>query len=144
MSKMPVGLCRTVIAAFLLLALGCETQADAVRNPTDDVVRAEMKIVRDLTLNAHTLVTHRRMPPADARTFHARVKAAVERLRGGTTLDGGARDEIEALTGQILDGAAAVAGQSKEMTPIDGIIAIDEALALYVKAFDHPDWKPLR
>jgi hypothetical protein len=133
-------------APVLLLCLAAGgVQGQESKSPTDEVVRTEMSAIRNLTLNAHTLVTHRRMPPADARTFHARVKAAVERLRTGTTLDGGARDEIESLTGSILAGAAAVGGgETSATTPIDGIIAIDEALALYAKEFDHPGWQPLR
>ena len=91
-------------AIFLRLLTGCVLAMLVVsggraadKAPTDDVVRAEMTAIRNLTLNVHTLVTHRRMPPADAKAYHAKVKAAVDRLRTGTTLDGGARDEIEAL-----------------------------------------------
>lgn len=139
------NLLRALAAVLALLAVAAGgVRADDAKNPTDETVRTEMKVIRDLTLNAHTLVTHRRMPPADARTFNAKIKAAVERLRSATTLDGGARDEIESLTGAVLDGAAAIAGESTAMTPIDGIVAIDEALTLYAKEFDHPGWQPLR
>jgi hypothetical protein len=119
-------------------------RADDGKLATDEIVRAEMKSIRDLTLNAHTLVTHRRMPPAEAKTFHSRIKAAVERLRGGTTPDGSTRDEIEAVTREILGGAEAVAGLNVDVTPIDGIIAIDEALSHYAARFDHPGWQSLR
>lgn len=137
---------RSIALALLLplLVLSVSASADEAKLPTDEVVRTEMKAVRDLTLNAHTLVTHRRMPLADARTFHARVKAAVERIDAGTTLTGAARDEIGKLTSGIATGAAAVAGAAPSTTPIDGIIAIDEALALYARRFDHPGWQPLR
>lgn len=142
---------RPLVLALLLplLALSAgmlfvPARADDAKLTTDDVVRAEMKAIRDLTLNAHTLVTHRRMPPADARTFHARVKAAVARINAGTTLEGQARDEIVAISNDILRGASAVAGAEASMTPIDGIIAVDEALSLYAKRFDHPGWQPLR
>lgn len=127
-----------------LLVIGGAVCAEEAKLPTDGVVRTEMKAIRDLTLNAHTLVTHRRMPPADARTFHARVTAAVERIDAGTTLTGAARDEIGRLTSGIAKGAAAVAGADASVTAIDGIIAIDEALALYARRFDHPGWQPLR
>jgi hypothetical protein len=136
--------CVAVLLLLVLAFVAVDVRADAARNPTDEAVRTEMTAIRDLTLNAHTLVTHRRMPPADARTFHAHIKAAVARLRSGTTLDGGARDEIESLTGKILEGAAAVARENTAMDPIDGIVAIDEMLALYAREFDHPGWQPLR
>lgn len=135
---------RAALVAAALLGLGVADVRAGDKLATDEVVRTEMKTIRDLTLNAHTLVTHRRMPPADARTFHVRVKAAVERLRSETTLDGGERDEIENLTRTILEGAEAVAGQNTSMTPIDGILAIDAALAFYAQRFDHPGWQPLR
>jgi hypothetical protein len=124
------------------LAVSAAVAADKLA--TDDAVRREMKAIRDLTLNVHTLVTHRRMPPADARTYHARVKAAVERLRTETTLDGGERDEIENLTQDILAGAEAIGRSPSSTEAIDGIVAIDEALARYAKQFDHPGWQPLR
>lgn len=134
-----------LVAALLLPALApIGVRAEEARLATDEVVRAEMKAVRDLTLNAHTLVTHRRMPPADARTFHARVKAAVERLKAGTTLQGAAREEIGVQAEHILKGAAAVASADPSMTPVDGIVAIDEALSIYARRFDHPGWQPLR
>lgn len=128
----------------LLLALPSGARSEAAKFPTDDVVRTEMKAIRDLTLNAHTLVTHRRMPPADARTFHARVAAAAGRINAGTTLQGEAREKIEKLAGDIAKGAAAVAGAEAAITPIDGIVSIDEALSIYAQRFDHPGWQPLR
>ncbi|MDQ8700464.1 hypothetical protein [Hyphomicrobium sp. LHD-15] len=134
-----------LVLALLVSAVFVATGARAEdKLPTDEIVRTEMKVIRDLTLNAHTLVTHRRMPPVDAKTFHQRVKAAVERLRTGTGLDGGVRDELENLTRDILVGAEAIARSPSSMEAIDGIVSIDEALARYATRFDHPGWQPLR
>ncbi len=138
---------RGLLALALLLVSAVFVAMDARaadKLPTDEIVRAEMKTIRDLTLNAHTLVTHRRLPPADAKTFHARVKAAVERLRSGTMLDGGVRDELENLTRDILVGAEAIARSPSSMEAIDGIVSIDDALVRYATGFDHPGWQPLR
>lgn len=130
----------TVLAlTFSLLA----AHAQPAKFPTDDVVRTEMKAIRDLTANVHTLVTHRRMPPADARTYLAKVKAAVARIKAGTTMAGEAREEIEKLAGYIEKGASAVAGEDK-MEAIDGILIVDDSLSIYAQRFDHPDWQPLR
>lgn len=131
------------VTAMLILGVAV-SRAEEAKHSTDDVVRMEMKTIRDLTINVHTLVTHRRMPPADARTFNGRVKASVERLRAGTTAKGEALAEIEKIAGSIEQGAGAVAGADSAMTPIDGILIIDEQLALYAKRFDHPGWQPLR
>ncbi len=135
---------RALFFVFLSLLFNFGAQAEEAKLATDDVVRVEMKAIRDLTLNAHTLVTHRRMPPADARVFHSRIKAAVERLQSGTSLTGAAKTEIAQLTSEISKGAAAVARAEPNLTPIDGIVAIDEALSLYAIRFDHPGWQPLR
>lgn len=135
---------RALPALLLLPALALAAAAGAAKLPTDEAVRTAMKAVRDLTLNAHTPVTHRRMPPADARTFHARIKAALARIDTETTLAGPARDEIAALARDILAGAAAVAGADPATPPIDGLIAIDGALARYAERFEHPGWQPLR
>ena len=117
--------------------------AQPAKLATDDVVRKEMTAIRDLTVNAYTLVTHRRMPPADARTYHGKVKASVARIKADTQMTGEAREEIVKLAGYIERGAGAVAG-SDPMEAMDGMLIVDDSLAIYAQRFDHPDWKPLR
>ena len=119
------------------------SHAEPTKLATDDVVRTEMQAIRDVTINAYTLVTHRRMPPADARAYNAKVKASAERIKADTKMSGEAREEIEKLASYIARGANAVAG-SDPMEAIDGMLIIDDSLAIYGQRFDHPDWKPLR
>lgn len=135
---------RGLWLALALALSAVAVHAQEAKLPTDEAVRTEMKAIRDLTLNVHTLVTHRRMPPADARTYRARVAASLGRLRTGTQVTGAAREEIETLAGQIERGAGAVAGADGSLSPIDGILVIDEALGVYAARFDHPGWQPLR
>lgn len=125
-------------------ALGEETIEEVKKAPVDAGVRAEMARIRDLTRDVHTLVTHRRMPPAEARKFHASVKEAVLRIDAAATLIGAPREKLTAVTQDLVAGAAAVAGLDKSLDPIDGIVLIDDALARYADFFDHPDWQPLR
>jgi hypothetical protein len=120
------------------------TRAEDAKFPTDEPVRAGMKTIRDLTLTTHSLVTHRRLAPADARAFHAKVTAAVDRIETQTTLQGQPRTEIDALAADIVKGAASVAGLDPSLPALDGIVTIDEALARYAQRFDHPGWQPLR
>ncbi|HRN87994.1 hypothetical protein [Hyphomicrobium sp.] len=131
---------------WLLLAAVVFT-ATALAQPaklaTDDLVRKEMTTIRDLTVNAYTLVTHRRMPPADARAYHGKVKSSVERIKADTQMTGEAREEIVKLAGYIERGAGAVAG-SDPMEAMDGMLIVDDSLTIYAQRFDHPDWKPLR
>lgn len=130
------------VLCAMLGAIGA-ARAEPAKLPTDDVVRKEMTAIRDLTLNVHTLVTHRRMPPADAKSYNAKIKASVARIETEATMTGEAGEEIAKLTSAIARGAEAVAREN-DIDPIDGIVIIDESLATYGERFDHPDWQPLR
>ncbi|AHB50200.1 hypothetical protein W911_10780 [Hyphomicrobium nitrativorans NL23] len=125
-----------------LMLIGA-AHAEPAKLVTDDVVKKEMTTIRDLTVNAYTLVTHRRMPPADARAYHGKIKASVERIKADTQMTGEAREEIVKLAGYIERGAGAVAG-SDPMEAMDGMLIVDDSLTIYAQRFEHPDWKPLR
>lgn len=126
------------------LALGEDMIAEEKKLRPDPVLAAEMKVIRDLTLNIHSLVTHRRLSPADGRTFHAKITAALSRIEEGTSLIGEPQDTITALVQDITAGAAAIAGKDPSTEPIDGIVLIDDALDRYGTLFDDPAWQPLR
>src|SRR5688572_21321126 len=74
------------------------------RWPADEALRAGMAVIRKATLDNHTLVTHRRMPPADARRFADTVANAVTRIRTESEIAPPARKEIEAILGDIASG----------------------------------------
>jgi len=126
------------------LALGEDMIAEEKKIRPDPVLVAEMKIIRDLTLDIHSLVTHRRLSPAAGRSFQDKIKAALGRIQAGTTLIGEPRDSLTALVQDISAGAAAIAGMDASTEPIDGIVLIDDALARYGTLFDDPAWEPLR
>ena len=130
-------------AIAIAVVISGTVAAGPAKLATDDVVRTEMKAIRDLTVNAYTLVTHRRMGVADARAYHAKIKASVERIKTGTEVTGEAREEIEKLAGYIEKGASAVAGLD-QIEPIDGMLIVDDSLSVYAARFDHPGWQPLR
>lgn len=131
------------VALMLAVSVPGAAAQEGKKLATDEVVRTEMKAIRDLTSNVHTLVTHRRMPPADARAYHAKVKASVARIKAGTQMTGEAREEIEKLAGYVEKGASAVAGQDT-IEAIDGILLVDDSLTIYAQRFEHPGWRPLR
>lgn len=139
-----------VFGVFLLslaapaFALGEDMIAEEKRIRPDPVLMAEMKIIRDLTLDIHSLVTHRRLSPAAGRSFQDKIKGALGRIQAGTTLIGEPRDSLTALVQDISAGAAAIAGKDPSTEPIDGIVLIDDALARYGTLFDDPEWEPLR
>jgi len=112
--------------------------------PTDDTLRTAMAAIRKATLDNHTLVTHRRMPPSDARRFADMIAKETSRAREGTQVPPGAKAELDSILADIVAGAEAVAGRGDALTPIDGIIRIDAALARYPLHFDDPTWQPLR
>lgn len=111
---------------------------------SDAAVQSEMTTIRNLTLDVHTLVTHRRMPPAEARKYHGRITQAVAKIEAETTLRGAPRETLDAILQDIVAGAAAIAGADKSIDPIDGIVLIDDALKRYEELFEHPGWQPLR
>jgi hypothetical protein len=147
-----LGIAATLVMSglFLLslvapaLALGEDMIAEEKKIRADPVLVAEMKIIRDLTLDIHSLVTHRRLSPAAGRSFQDKIKASLGRIQAGTTLIGEPRDSLTALVQDISAGAAAIAGKDPSTEPIDGIVLIDDALARYGTLFDDPAWEPLR
>lgn len=112
--------------------------------PADENLRKGMVAIRTLVLKSHSLITHRRMPPADARKFAIDIKAEVKRiLSAAMNRKSDVSIAITRLMTDIVEGAEAVAGQTATMTDMDGILRIDEALIDYPKRFDHPGWQPL-
>lgn len=133
---------RALLLAGVIALLPLLTFAHDGRLATDDVVRTEMKTIRDLTLGVRTEILQHRLLPADARTFYERVTASVGRLKAKTQMEGEARDEIEKLAGYIERGASEVAGGGPA-TALDGILIVDDSLSIYARRFDHPGWQPL-
>lgn len=131
------------VIGLAVLAMHPASSADA-RWPTDEPLRAAMAAIRKATLDNHTLVTHRRMPPADARRFADTIAKQVAVARTGAQISPEAKAELEPILADIVAGAEAVAGLGGALTPIDGIIQIDAALARYPVRFDDPTWQPLR
>jgi hypothetical protein len=135
------------MAAWLTVVASTAIAADSVRAvkfSTDDALREHMAAIRKVTLDNHTLVTHRRMPLADARRFADVVAREVREIKATIDLPSEAKAEIEVLLGEIVSGAEAVAGRGGEVSAIDGIVRIDAALARYGETFDDPTWRPLR
>jgi hypothetical protein len=127
-----------------VLALGEDMIVEETKIRPDPVLVAEMKFIRDLTLDIHSLVTHRRLSPAAGRSFQDKITASLSRIQEGTTLIGDPRDSLTALVQDITAGAAAIAGKDPSTEPMDGIVLIDDALARYGTLFDDPAWQPLR
>lgn len=134
---------RSLWLALSMLLWVCTAHAEGGRLATDDVVRTEMKTIRDLTLGVRTEILQHRLLPVDARTFHERVTASVGRLKAKTQMEGEARDEIEKLAGYIERGASEVAG-GDAASALDGILIVDDSLSIYARRFDHPGWQPLQ
>jgi ribosomal protein S5 len=137
---------RVAMLGFMALLLAAvPAQAGDSKLPTTEPIRTSMKAIRDLTLTNHTLVTHRRMPPASAKKFRGDIKGHVALVRAAEAgLDAAAAKTIEEIATTIGTGADAVAGEDGAKTPIDGIMAIDAALQDYAARFEHPGWEPLR
>lgn len=112
--------------------------------PSDPVLRREMAAIRQATLDVHTLVTHRRMPPDMATRYAVTVTGRIHDIRAVTTRPADVVRELEPLLSSLALGAEAVAGRGGELDPISGILSVGEALELYGRRFDDPQWQPLR
>ena len=134
---------RAGAIGLAVLVSGSASGADA-RWPTDETIRTAMATIRKATLDNHTLVTHRRMPPATAQSFANAIAAAVSRIRTDTQVPADAKAALEPILADIVAGAEAVAGRGGEAAPIEGIVRIDAALGHYPLRFDDPTWQPLR
>lgn len=143
-----------VCAGFVLLTAPGSMTAAPAESPaareagakweTSEPVREGMKAIRDIVLENHTLITHRRMPPARARSMAAEIKRHVETMSANMALPPDADAAARALLTRIVEGADAIAGGNAEVTQIDGVVDIDAALRDYAERFDHPGWQPLR
>jgi hypothetical protein len=112
--------------------------------PTDEPVRRGMLAIRDLVRTNHSLVTHRRMPPDHALRFAAQVKIEADRILATSNLSGNGREKLHALLKEIVTGVGAVATPEGGVSPLDGLVRADEALARYPREFDHPGWAPVQ
>ena len=99
--------------------------------PTDEPVRKGMLAIRDLVRINHSLVTHRRMPPDHAARFARQVKVEADGILATSNISGDAREKLHALLDEIVAGIDAVAKPEAGVSPIDGLVRADEALARY-------------
>ena len=112
--------------------------------PTDEPVRKGMLAIRDLVRINHSPVTHRRMPPDHALRFAAQVKIEADRILASSNLSGEGREKLHALLKEIVTGIGAVAKPEDGVSPLDGLVRADQALARYPAEFDDPTWRPLQ
>lgn len=139
-----VALTMTVLAgraatAQVVLGLPDETTAPAARPLASPALREAMTAIRKLVLDNHSLVTHRRLSPDQARSFAADIKRHATALEVGT--DASALSEIVT---PLTDGATSIAETGSATSQLAGLEKIETALARYPQLFDDPDWKPLR
>jgi hypothetical protein len=135
------------IALGLLLIGPALAQDKPVASPllaTDAPARDGMLAIRDLVRLNHSLVTHRRMPPDHAARFAKQVKAEADKIAATSRMSGEARAKLQTLLAEIVAGIDAVAGREAGVSPMDGLVRADEALARYAQEFDHPGWVPLQ
>ena len=70
------------------------------------------------------------------------MKIEADRILAASKISGEAREKLRALLDEIVAGIGAVAKPEAGVSPLDGLVRADEALARYAKEFDHPGWAP--
>ncbi len=142
-----LALAAALLGGAVALAAGDREPTAATapaRWPTDEPVRKGMLAIRDLVRINHSLVTHRRMPPDHAARFARQVKVEADGILATSRITGEARERLRALLDNIVTGVGAVAARDKAVSPIDGLVRADEALARYPQEFDQPGWAPVQ
>lgn len=131
-----ISLFAAVLSAVLAMA--------QPRLPTDDALRSGMAAIRAAVIDHHTLITHRRLPVAMARSFASRVAQSLAAIRATTGVAAEARAALDPLL-QTIDGSAQTIGAGGDsIRQMDALFAMTKALETYGETFDHPDWKPIQ
>lgn len=104
-----------------------------------DAVKSGMATIRHLVLDAHSLITHRRMAPDQARRLSTGIKQAIATLKS----DPAAPALAEVLT-LLDDGATQIAAPISGDGQLEALAKFEIALARYPQLFDDPTWQPLR
>jgi hypothetical protein len=100
--------------------------------------------IRAAVIDHHTLITHRRLPVAMARSFANKVGNAVSSIRSTASLPADARSALAPLLDTIETSAKAIGGGGDSVRQMDALFALTKALETYGQTFDHPDWKPIQ
>jgi hypothetical protein len=130
------------LLAVLLFASGNGAVAAGLQ--TDPSLRSGMEAIRASIIENHTLITHRRMPVAMARSFAASVEQAVGGIRESTAIPSEARAVLDPLLRTIEASATAIGAGGDSIAQMDALFAMTKALETYGQTFDHPDWKPIQ
>jgi hypothetical protein len=123
--------------AQVILGLPDEEAATPSKQAASDAVKSNMKSVRKLVLDAHTLITHRRFSPQQARRLSDDLKRDADALRA----DAAASSDIVT---PLAEGAAEIGAPMQGESQFDALAKLETALARYPQIYDDPDWKPLR
>ncbi|HUS96381.1 MAG TPA: hypothetical protein VMX97_06560 [Hyphomicrobiaceae bacterium] len=140
-----IFLATACLAAAAPLAMaGAAVDTTQQKWATDEPLRVGMLAIRDLVRINHSLVTHRRMPPDHAARFARAIRAQADAILATSTVSGAARERLAEMLNEIVAGVEAVAGRSGGVSPMDGLIRVDEVLAVYPTLFEHPGWAPVQ
>lgn len=126
-------------AALPQVILGLPDETAGEKVAASDRIKSGMASIRKLVIDAHTLITHRRLSPDGARRFASAVDRHIADLR-----DDPAASALSSVLDDIASGAKQIAAPDSGDGKLDGLDKIETALTRYALLFDDPDWKPLR
>jgi hypothetical protein len=109
------------------------------RQPVSSSMKATMAGLRKLVLDNHTLITHRRFAPADARRMASEVQRSTAALRAEP-----ATPALEKILAPLSEGAKHLSAPAAPDSQLDALAQLETAFDRYQTLFDDPDWKPLR
>lgn len=123
-----------------IFSLPDDPLAHAAREPASPSVKSGMAAIRRLAADAHTLITHRRFAPDQARRFSAAIGSRVEALK----TDPAASQALKDVLTLLAEGAAQVGEPVSGDSQLEGLVKIETALNRYPQLFEDAGWQPLR
>lgn len=116
-----------------------EATATAARQPPSASLQSGMAAIRKLVRDVHSLITHRRLPPDQARRFATDLKRYVTALKANTS-----EPRLNEILTLLAEAAEQIGAPVSGNSHLDALDKIDAALNRYPQLIDDPEWKPLR
>jgi hypothetical protein len=113
------------------------------RLPTTPAMREGMDKIRRVVIDHHTLITHRRLPPATAAGFNTRMEAIIAGLRSVDAAPSEPAAAFDAVLADLVRGSRVIAGKEPGLDALDGLGIVTKCLDDYGARFAHPGWEPI-
>lgn len=128
------------VSAQVVLGLPDEPSDKGTKLQPSTEVRAGMRTIRQRVLDAHSLITHRRMPRQGALQLRSDLFRTADALKGQAD----AAPALQEILALVVTGASEIGEPTAPDAQFEGLSKLETALERYPLVFEDPDWQPLR